>query len=79
MQGGDIEEGDMLLADRTLPPVHGKTVLAAMEAELTGQRLALRGDQVQLCPENAAYAPLTLLPEQDLQILGVVRSVIRTL
>mgnify|MGYP000157911794 CR=1 FL=1 len=27
----------------------------------------------------AAYAPLTLLPEQDLQILGVVRSVIRTL
>lgn len=79
MQGAGIEEGDMLLVDRTLPPVHGKIVVAAIEGELTVKRLALRGDQVQLCPENAAYAPLTLLPEQDLQILGVVRSVIRTL
>lgn len=79
MQGAGIEEGDMLLVDRTLPPVHGKIVVAAVAGELTVKRLALRGDHVQLCPENAAYTPLTLSPDMDLQILGVVSSVIRKL
>jgi len=42
MQGLGIDDGDLLIVDRSLEPKHGYTVIAAVDGELTCKRLEQR-------------------------------------
>jgi DNA polymerase V len=78
MTGASIHDGDLLMVDRSLEPIDGKIVIAAINGELTVKRLALKNGQAWLIPENPAYAPLELKEGLDCVIWGVVTRVIHT-
>jgi DNA polymerase V len=71
-----IQDGDMLVVDRSLEPVHGKIVIASLNGELTVKRLHIEKKILRLIAENEAFAPIEISGEVNLQILGVVTSVI---
>ncbi|AMO49302.1 DNA polymerase V [Kosakonia oryzendophytica] len=71
MIGAGISDGDLLVVDRSLTPVHGDIVVAAVAGEFTVKELRTR-PSLQLMPHNANYAPITFQSEEELQLFGVV-------
>lgn len=76
MEGAGIREGDILVVDRSVKPVHDKIVVAALDGDLTVKRLRLKGGAA-LVAENPEYPPIPLHEDMDLMIWGVVTGVIR--
>ena len=72
MQDIGILPNDILVVDRSLPALHNKIVIAAIDGELTVKRLFHRGELIKLCPENSAYPDIEIETEADLVIWGVV-------
>lgn len=77
MTGAGIHDGDILVVDRSEEAAHGKIVVAAVDGEMTVKRLHLKNGQCSLLPENSAYPPLRIGPDQDLRVWGVVVGVVR--
>jgi len=71
-----IHHNDILIVDRSLEPVNGKIVIAAVNGELTVKRLCCEGNRIQLVAENENYRPIDITEEVDLHIWGVVTNVI---
>ncbi|KTD17683.1 LexA family protein [Legionella jordanis] len=76
MTDAGIQPGDMLIVDKSLEPVHGKIVIAAIDGELTVKILSKLNGKVQLIPGNKAYKPIDISETQDLVIWGVVTHII---
>lgn len=70
-----IFDGDLLVVDRSLNPVHGDIVIAALSGELTCKVLDLQNST--LTSGNDVYLPIELNEESDLIIEGVVSSSVR--
>ena len=51
MRDAGIYEGDTLIVDRSLNPMNGKIVVAAVDGQLTVKRFQKDGDGVALLPE----------------------------
>jgi len=73
-----IFKDDILLVDRSLTAQHGDIVIACVDGEFTVKELQLR-PSVQLLPRNRHYPPIVLREESELDIFGVVISVVRSL
>lgn len=71
-----INDGDILIVDRSLEAKNGSIVIAVLNSELTVKRLRLEKDGCYLIPENAAYQPIEITCEMDFIVWGVVTSVI---
>ena len=78
MTGASINDGDLLVVDRSIEAVDGKIVIAAVNGELTVKRLAMTSGEVWLMPENPAFSPLQLKEGLDCVIWGVVTRVIHS-
>ncbi|MCG3146447.1 MAG: Protein UmuD [Gammaproteobacteria bacterium] len=78
MTGAGIQDGDLLVVDRSLEAGHGDIVVAVVDGELTVKRLWRRGGRVRLLAENPAYAPIDLKDGQELAVWGVVTNIIRS-
>ncbi|KAA3632084.1 MAG: LexA family transcriptional regulator [Calditrichaeota bacterium] len=76
MVGAGIHEGDILIVDRSLEPVSRRIVIAVVDGELTVKRLIRRNGKVMLMPENDKYKPIEIKDEVDLEIWGVVTTVL---
>jgi DNA polymerase V len=76
MVDAGIYPHDLLVVDRSLTPQQGDVVIACVNAELTVKELQLT-PYVRLLPRNPRYAPIELAPDQELQIFGVVTTVVR--
>ncbi|MCO5114018.1 MAG: S24 family peptidase [Bdellovibrionaceae bacterium] len=72
-----IMEKDILIVDRSIQPVSGCIVIVQIEGELLCRRLQITDHEVGLYAENSQHTPLILRDEQDLQVFGVVTSVVR--
>lgn len=77
MIGAGIQDGDILVVDRSVEATHGKIVVAVLDGEMTVKRLHLKNGQCRLIPENPIYQPINIGIEQDLHIWGVVTGVVR--
>ena len=78
MIGANIQSGDLLIVDRSIPATHGKIVIAAIQGELTVKRLYQQHNKVQLLPENSEFQPIDISESSDLVIWGVVTHIIHT-
>ena len=76
MIGAGIHSGDILIVDRSLEPTNRRVVIAIVDGELTVKRLIRKNGTVMLMPENDAYKPIVIKDETDLEVWGVVTSVI---
>ena len=76
MKNAGIFPNDILVVDRSINPVDGKVVIAAVDGELTVKRLKQEKDALYLMPENPEFSPIAVREMQDLNIWGVVTNVI---
>jgi DNA polymerase V len=72
MEGAEIFNGDILVVDRSIRPIHGRIVVAFLNGERLVKRLHQRGGQVALVAENPAYPTIALNEALELVIWGVV-------
>ena len=79
MIGAGIHSGDILIVDRALEATDKKVIIAVVNGELTVKRLVRRNGKIYLMPENDKYQPIEVKDEVDLEVWGVVTTVIRGL
>lgn len=72
MEGAGIFDGDYLVIDRSIPPIKGKIVVAAVFGELVVKRLSQHESKMALVSENEAYEPIIIDDQDDVFIWGVV-------
>ncbi len=71
-----IKSGDMLIVDRALQARDGAIVIAVVDGEMTVKRYHDRCGQLRLVADNPNQPPIQLGPESEVQVWGVVTSVI---
>ena len=71
-----ILDGDLIAVQKTAKAREGQIVVARIDDEVTVKRLTIKKSGPVLMPENSAYKPIMLAPE-DLVIEGVFVGLIR--
>lgn len=75
----NIEEGDIIVIEKRESAENGQTVVAMINGEhVTLKKFYIERDGIRLQPANQTMAPI-ILKNQDVQILGIVTGVIRSL
>lgn len=76
MNGAGIAPGDLLVVDRSISPEAGDIIIAALDGEFTVKYLQTK-PIVCLVPANDNYSPISVSPEQDFIVFGVVTNIIK--
>lgn len=77
MEGAGINDGDVLVVDRSLTPKHGHIVIAVVDNDFTVKYLHQRPGKVCLRPANPTYPEIRFKEGQTLEIWGVVTACIK--
>ncbi|MEG0948703.1 MAG: translesion error-prone DNA polymerase V autoproteolytic subunit [Anaerovoracaceae bacterium] len=77
MIGEGIEDGDILVVDRSLHPCDGKIVVSFIDGEFTLKRLRIDTSGVWLQPANPAYPAIRIEDGNNFKVWGVVTYVIK--
>ena len=77
MIGAGLEDGDLLVIDRSLNPENGKIAVCLVDGEFTVKRIKKEKNKLYLKPENKKYKPIELKEENELIIWGIVEYVIK--
>lgn len=76
MIGAGIHDNDILIVDRSLNPVNGSVVIAALDGELTVKRLLNKNGSLFLTPENNDFPDMEVYKDCSFEVWGVVIYVI---
>ena len=76
MREAGIFPDDVLIVDRSLEATNGDVVVAAVNGEFTVKRLFKTRGRIELRPENKAFRPIVITEEMNLEIWGVVKTVL---
>lgn len=79
MIGAGIDDGDILVIDRSIEPQNNKVAVCFIDGEFTVKRIKVEKDGVYLMPENAAFQPIKVTDENVLVIWGIVTYVIKSI
>lgn len=79
MVGAGIDDGDLLVVDKSLEPRHNSIAVCFIDGEFTVKRLKVSGEDVYLQPENPAYDPIKITEGNDFLVWGIVTHVIKKL
>ena len=79
MVGAGLDDGDLLVIDRSLNPENGKIAVCVLDGEFTVKRIKKEKSKLYLIPENKKYKPIELKEENELIIWGIVEYVIKKL
>lgn len=77
MVGAGIDDGDLLIVDKSLEPKNNNIAVCFIDGEFTVKRLKISGGNVYLQPENASYKPIKITNDNDFQVWGIVTHVIK--
>lgn len=72
-----IDEGDMLVVDRSLYPTERNIAVCMFEGEFALKRIVQRQGRVFLISGNKDYPPIEVNAPEDLRVWGVVRWVLK--
>jgi DNA polymerase V len=72
-----LDDGDLLIIDRSMEAEHGKIAVCFLDGEFTVKRLHIEKNTITLMPENKSYKPIKVSKDTDLLIWGVVTYVIK--
>jgi DNA polymerase V len=79
MVGAGIDDGDLLVVDKSLEPQHNSIAVCFIDGEFTVKRLKVSGEDVYLQPENPAYDPIKITEGNDFLVWGIVTHIIKKL
>ncbi len=77
MIGAGIDDGDILVIDRSIEPQNNKIAVCFIDGEFTVKRIKIENEDVYLMPENKNYKPIQISEENNLIIWGIVTYVIK--
>tara|TARA_B100000780_G_C21066829_1_gene429061 strand:+ start:348 stop:794 length:447 start_codon:yes stop_codon:yes gene_type:complete len=77
MQGAGLDDGDLLVIDRSKDPQDNNIAVCFIDGEFTVKRLKIEADCMYLMPENSKYKPIRVTEENELIIWGVVTFVVK--
>lgn len=76
MVDADIESGDILSVDRSIPPKTNDVVIAFLDGKVCVKRLLKKENRIYLQSENSRYEDIEVKEEDSFEIWGVVTYVI---
>ena len=72
-----LDDGDLLIIDRSLYPQNGKIAVCLIDGEFTVKRIKKERKRLYLMPENKNYKPIEIKEGNELIIWGIVQYVIK--
>ena len=78
MIGAGIDDGDIMVIDRSLEPRDGKIAICFVDGEFTVKRIKIKKDGIYLMPENSTFEPIKVTENNELIIWGIVTYVIKS-
>ena len=77
MTGAGIDDGDILVIDRSLEPTNNKIAVCLIDGVFTVKRIKIEEDYLFLIPENSNYEPIKIDLHNDFVVWGIVTYVIK--
>lgn len=77
MTGAGIDDGDILVIDRSIEPTNNKIAVCFIDGEFTVKRIKIEEDCVYLQAENPKYKSIKVTEDNDLIIWGIVTYVVK--
>ena len=74
-----LEDGDLIVIDRSLEPTNNKIAVCFIDGEFTVKRLQVKKNKIWLNPENTNYKAIEVKENNELIIWGIVTNVIKKL
>jgi DNA polymerase V len=65
MIGAGLDDNDLLVIDRSIPPTNNKIAVCFLDGEFTVKRLRVEKDEVWLQPENPDYPIIKITAENN--------------
>ena len=72
-----IEEGDLIVIDRSIHPENGDLAVCCIDDEFTLKRIKIEPDKIWLIPANESFDPIIVTPDNRFSVWGVVTHVIK--
>ena len=79
MSGAGIDDGDLLIVDRSIMPDDGRVAICYVDGEFTVKRLRREPNAWLLVPANPKYRPIRVDASNELVIWGIVSYVIKAM
>jgi len=79
MVNAGIDDGDLLVVDRSLEPIDGRIAICLIDGEFTVKRIRLTSEGLFLLPENPHYQPIKVTEASQFAVWGMVTYVIKGL
>jgi len=77
MKDAGIEDGDILVIDRSLEYRNGMTAVCFIDGEFTVKKLKLDEGKVFLIPANDEFEPIEITADNEFIVWGIVTYVIK--
>ena len=77
MKGAGIDDGDIMVIDRSTEPRNNKIAVCLIDGEFTVKRIKKTKEELLLMPENNDFQPIKVTEENQFVIWGIVTYVIK--
>ncbi len=79
MVDAGINDGDLLIIDRSLDPGDGDIAVCFIDGDFTVKRIAIKSDGIYLVPANKQFPEIHVGRESHFMIWGVVAHVVKNM
>ena len=76
MTDAGIEDGDLLVVDKSVDPTNNTIVVAYINGEFTVKKISTIDGKLYLIPKSPDYQPIEITESMDFEVWGVVVYVI---
>lgn len=77
MKDAGINDGDLLIIDKSIEPTDGKIAVCYLDGEFTLKRIKINKTGLWLVPENEKYKPIRVEEVNNFSIWGIVTYIIK--
>ncbi|MDP4272072.1 MAG: translesion error-prone DNA polymerase V autoproteolytic subunit [Bacteroidota bacterium] len=78
MRDAGINDGDLLVIDKSLEPTDGRIAVCYIDGEFTLKRIRIEGDGIYLYPANSEFSPIHVTEENEFVIWGILTHSIKS-
>lgn len=72
-----IEEGDILVIDKSLEPMNDDLAVCCIDGEFTLKRISIKENRILLLPSNPTFKPIEVVADNQFVIWGIVTYTIK--
>ena len=77
MVDAEMDEGDIIIVDRSIEPYNGCSAVCFIDGEFTVKRIQCHKDHIDLVAANPKFETIRITPDNNFAVWGVVTYVIK--